>query len=367
MLSEVRSQIWCMLSMSSQTYMAKLTLEDIAQLAEVSRSTVSRVVNNHPSVSQQVRQRVLQVIQETGYHPNQAARSLASQRSYIIGLVIPRSTHTFFTDPYFPRLTQGVAQACNQYDYTLSLFLFHTEDDERKLFPRITRRGLVDGIIIQATHAADEVFTQLSQSDVPFVVAGRPMSVQDTSYVDVDNVGGAYNAVRHLVHLGRKRIGTITGPLITTAGLDRYEGYKQALQDSHLGLDEQLCIEGDFSESGGYYGAQRLLPLKPEALFVASDIMAIGALRAIREYGLSVPKDIAIVAYDDLPPATQATPPLTTVRQPIRRLGIKLFETLLDILENGPHPARRVIFGTELVIRESCGANLTVSRQGRIS
>lgn len=341
------------------------TLEDIAKLAGVSRSTVSRVINDHPNVSARVRQRVWEVIQQTGYHPNLAARSLASQRSNIIALVIPRSVSNFFSDPYFPRLTQGVAQACNQSNYTLSLFLFYTEEDERKLFPRITRPGLVDGVIIQSTHAADELFLQLSQSDVPYVVAGRPMTISDASYVDVDNVAGAYNAVRHLVHLGRRRIGTVTGSLDTTVGMDRFEGYKRAIVESNFKFDGQLWAEGDFTESSGYYGAKRLLPHQPDALFVASDIMALGALRALQEAGLAVPKDIAIVGYDDLPPATRANPPLTTIRQPIRRLGAKLVETLADIIEKGPEPPRRVIFGTELVIRESCGANQPASPRRR--
>lgn len=345
--------------------MQNLTLEDIAQLAGVSRSTVSRVINDHPNVSNSVRQRVLEIIHQTGYHPNLAARSLASQRSNIIGLVIPRSVSNLFIDPYFPRLTQGVTQACNESNYTLSLFLFHTEEDERNLLPRISRPGLVDGIILQSTNAADGLFLQLSQSGIPFVVAGRPMKVSDASYVDVDNIAGAYSAVRHLVHLGYRRIGTITGPLTTTVGLDRLEGFKRALSESNLDFEEQLCTEGDFTEGAGYYGAQSLLPHKPEALFIASDIMALGALRAVREAGLAVPDEVAVVSFDDLPIASRADPPLTTVRQPIRYLGIKLVEVLLDILENGPKPPRRVIFGTELVIRESCGANRSAPQRPR--
>lgn len=337
--------------------MQNLKLEDIAQLAGVSRSTVSRVINNHPNVSDSVRQRVLEIISQTGYQPNLAARSLASQRSNIIGLVIPRSVSNLFIDPYFPRLTQGVAQACNESNYTLSLFLFHTKEDEHNLFPRISRPGLVDGIILQSTNAGDGLVQQLNQSRIPFVIAGRPMEVSDVSYVDVDNITGAYSAVRHLVLQGYRRIGTVTGPLNSTAGQDRLEGFKRALSESHLDYDEQLYIESDFTEGGGYYAAQRLLLQEPDALFIASDTMAFGALRAIREAGLAVPDEIALVSFDDLPIASRANPPLTTIRQPIRYLGIKLVETLLDILENGPNPPRRVIFGTQLVIRESCGAN----------
>ncbi len=332
-----------------------LTLEDIARLAGVSRSTVSRVINEQESVSDEVRQRVRQVISETDFRPNQAARTLVTRRTYVIGLVIPRSTSTFFADPYFPRLTMGIAEACNRANYSLSLYLFHTEEDEKRLFPRITRKGLVDGIIIQATQAADVLFTQIAKSDVPYVVAGRPLNAPNVSYVDVDNVAGAHNAVRHLIRLGRRKIAHIAGPRDTTVGLDRIEGYCKALSESGLAIDENLTAECDFTEEGGYYSARRLLAQKPDAIFVGADMMAIGAMRAVREAGLRVPKDIAIVSFDDLPPATLSNPPLTTVRQPIRRLGLKLVETLLDIIENGPTPPRRVIFDTELVIRESCG------------
>lgn len=343
--------------------MANLTLEDIAKLAGVSRSTVSRVINNHPSVSEDARGRVSSVITQTGFHPNMAARSLASQRSYILGLVIPRGAHTFFTDPYFPRLTEGIAQACNSHGYTFSLFLFHTEEDEHKLFPRLCRRGLVDGTIIQSTNAHDEMFDQLARSDVPFVVAGRPPHAQAASYVDVDNISGAYNAVRHLAILGRKRIASISAPFTTTTGMDRMEGYKKALDDSGLSFDPNLVAECDFTERSGYYSIQKLLPHKPDGIFVASDTMALGAMKAIHEAGIRIPQDIAVVGYDDLPPATQTTPALTTIRQPIRRLGIQLVETLLDIIDNGPLPPRRVIFGTELIIRESCGMNLVLYKQ----
>jgi LacI family transcriptional regulator len=336
--------------------MPNLTLEEVARQAGVSRSTVSRVINKQAGVKEEIRQRVWDVIRKTGFHPNPAARTLASQRTHLIGLVIPRSVHAFFTDPYFPRLTLGIAQACNQNDFTLSLFLFHTEEDERKLFPRIIRKGLVDGLIVQATNAADDLFVQLSQAEVPFIIAGRPMNLDDVSYVDVDNYAGAQNAVRHLIRQGYKRIGILSGPLNTTTGLDRYQGYRDAIRENGLSLDDHLLVEGDFSEAGGYFAARRLLEFRPDALFIASDMMALGALRAIREARLSVPNDISIVSFDDLPPATMANPPLTTVRQPIRRLGIRLVETLLDIIELGPYPPRRVIFDTELVIRESCGA-----------
>lgn len=339
--------------------MGKLTLEEIAEIAGVSRSTVSRVVNHHAGVKPAVRTRVMQVIQETGYHPDPAARSLASRRSGIIGLVVPRAVQFLFIDPYYPRLLQGIAQACNSYDYILSLFLFHTEEEEQKLSPRVLRNQLVDGVILSALPLDDPLVKQLVGNKIPFVMIGRPDDPTEVSFVNVDNVTGAYSAVRHLIQLGRKRIATITGPLDTTVGLDRKQGYFNALNDRGIIVDDRLIVEGDFTEISGYLGMQRLLPQQPQAVFVASDTMALGALRALRQAGVKVPAEIAVVGYDDLPLSATSEPPLTTVRQPIRRLGAQAVESLVDILYNGPQPPRHMVTTTELIVRASCGSNLS--------
>lgn len=334
--------------------MGRLTLEQIAELSGVSRSTVSRVINDHPSVKPEVRQRVMEVITETGYHPNPAARSLASRRSGIIGLVIPRAVQSLFTDPYYPRLMQGIAQACNANDYTLSLFLFHTEDEEQKLYPRVLTTRLIDGVIVSASQIGDPLIPELINNQVPFVMVGRPNDLPDVSFVDADNAIGAYTATSHLIRLGYKRIAAITGPLNTTVGLDRRQGYVDALNDRSHSTDEALVVEGDFTELGGYAAMRRLIPHRPGAVFVASDTMAFGALRALRDAGLSVPDDVAVVGFDDLPTSALSDPPLTTIRQPIRRVGAQAVETLVDILTNGPEPPRRITLSTELIIRSSC-------------
>jgi LacI family transcriptional regulator len=333
-----------------------LTLEDIARKAGVSRSTVSRVVNGHPNVRDEVRERVWSVIKSTGYHPNAAARTLASQRSSMIGLVLPRSVSSFFTDPYFPHLTQGIAQACNQYDYTLSLFLIGTKEDEEKIFPRISRRGLLDGILLQSGQFGDQLIDRLVGSNIPLVIAGRPFHSDDISYIDVDNVNAAEQAVSHLIRLGRRRIGTITGSTNSTVSIDRKEGYLKALIKHGLQPDQSLIAEGDFTDESGYQAMHRLLATQPDAVFAASDLMAIGAMRAAREAGLKVPGDIAFVGFDDLPIAARAECPLTTIRQPVVEFGAKAVEILLDLIENGIEPARQVIMSTKLIIRKSCGA-----------
>jgi LacI family transcriptional regulator len=315
------------------------------------------VVNNLPNVREEVRARVLGVIGKTGYHPNAAARTLASQRSWVIGLVLPHSVSFFFTDPYYPHLTKGIAQACNQYNYTLALFLVGTKEDEEKIFPRVTHRGLLDGVIVQAGHHGDQqIIGHLVDAKMPLVVAGRPFRSDNVSYIDIDNVNASYNAVSHLIRLGYGRIGTISGPANSTVGIDRKEGYLKALTERGLNVDETLMVEGDFTETGGYYAMQKLLPAKPDAIFAASDIMAIGAMRATRESGLKIPDNVAFIGFDDFPIATLSDIQLTTVRQPVIQFGISAVELLIDLIENGIQPPRHIIMDTELVIRDSCGA-----------
>lgn len=335
--------------------MQNLTLEEIGKRAGVSRSTVSRVINNHESVSRAVRERVQRVIKETGYQPHAAARSLAAKQTFVVGLVIPRSVQAFFADPYFPRLIQGIAQACNANGYTLTLFMFHSEAEEQELYPRVLSRGMTDGVIISSSQRDDPLLPLLCDNNVPFVVVGRPLVDGSIHYVDVDNVVGVRTAVAHLVRHGRRRIGHIAGPDNTSVGRDRRQGYADALIARGLPLREELIVVGDFSETSGYLAAQSLVAAGADAIVCASDKMAFGALRALRELRKQVPEEVAVVGFDDLEAASLTQPPLTTVRQPIRQTGITAVETLLDVIDNGDEPARRVILPTQLVIRNSCG------------
>lgn len=346
--------------------MHDLTLEDIARQAGVSRSTVSRVINNQPNVSHEVRKKVQKTIRTTGFHPNAAARSLASQRSWMLGLVLPRNTSSFFTDPYFPYLTQGIALACNNHNYTLSLFLVDNEEDEKKISPRISRRGLLDGILLQSGQAGDKMLELLTRSSVPLVVLGRPHETAGVSYIDVDNINAARQATHHLIGLGYRRIAMITGAGTSTVSSDRREGYLKAFSDVGRMPDLSMIAEGDFSENSGYLAMQKLLHLHPDAVFAQSDIMAVGAIKAVEEAGLKVPGDIAFVGFDDIPVASLSSVKLTTVRQPISRFGIKAVELLIDLIEKGTEPARRLILDTELVVRDSCGANKHLGTQGDV-
>ncbi len=339
--------------------MRNLTLEQVAELAGVSRSTVSRVVNDQVGVRPDVRRRVWQVIDETGYRPNIAARALASSYSGIISLVVPHALSTLFTDPYFPRLMQGITLACNGKDLSLTLFLFQSEEDEGKLTKRIANASLFDGVIMASAQFEDPLIPHLVNNEVPLVMIGRQDQYPQVSFVDIDNINGAYGAVRHLLRLGYLRIAHIAGPQTMVSGVDRLAGYRRALRDRGRPFDEDLIAIGDYTEAGGYVAMQRLLAARPDAVFAASDQMALGVWRAVREAGLHVPRDIALVGFDDLLPAAAGRPQLTTIRQPVARMGREAVNVLQDVIENGPLPQRRVVFDTELVIRESCGANFT--------
>lgn len=335
----------------------RLTLETIAERAGVSRSTVSRVLNDEPNVNPQTRANVHAVMQKLNYHPNAAARGLASGRTHILGLVIPMGVSALFTDPYFPLLMQGISAKCNQQNYSTMLWLAEPEY-ERRMIRQILSAGLIDGVIVASALVDDPVLEALAQSDLPFILVGRYPRNRSVSYVDVDNVASARDAVKHLLALGKRRIATIAGPRTLIAGRDRLKGYKDAIKISGTDLDPELIVESDFTQDGGYTSMRQLLPRAPDAVFVASDAMAIGALRALRELGKRVPDDIALVAFDDIPIAARAEPPLTTVRQPILQMGMAAAETLMDLIAHPNHAPRHVLLPTELVIRESSGAAL---------
>ena len=269
---------------------------------------------------------------------------------------LPHAFSTLFTDPYFPQLTKGITLACNKYDLSLSLFLFHNEDEEGKLTRRIANSSMLDGVIIASTHFADPLIPHLIANGMSMVVIGRQDQYPQVSFVDIDNMNGAYAATTHLLRRNYLRIAHITGSQNMVSGVDRLAGYKKALLDRGHTYQENLVVPGDYTEAGGYAAMKQLLAVKPEAVFAASDQMALGAMRAIREAGLQVPQDIAVVGFDDLLPPGTIYPRLTTIRQPVVQIGREAVNVLLDIIKNGPSPPNRIILDTQLVIRDSCGS-----------
>jgi LacI family transcriptional regulator len=335
--------------------MHDLTLEDIARMAGVSPSTVSRVLNNLVGTRSKAREQVLKVLAETGFQPNAAARSLASQRSQVIGLLIPAPASTILHNPAVLQLAEVVTQACHERNYLRSLFLLGSDTDEQQILPKITRKGFVDGLIVRGAddRASDPLLHRLSDSGMPFVSFGRPIDLDTISYVATDNATAAYNAIAHLLTLGRRRIALLVGSLEPYASRERLMGYRKALTDRGIPVDEQLIAVAGMSD--GYGATRRLLQHAPDAIFLPTR-MALDVLRVLREANVRVPDDIALIVFEDLPLAQQTDPPLTAVSQPMGAIGKQLVGMLLDIMENGAAPPRRLLFPQELVIRQSCGA-----------
>ncbi len=328
-------------------------LAEIAKESGVSRSTVSRVINNDPRVSPETRLRVQEVIRRLNYQPNPMARSLAGGRSRIIGLVIPIGVGRIFADPYIPQLIQGVSSACSARNYLVMLWAAEPED-ERSTMQKILQNRLLDGVIISSMLMDDPLLEALPGSQMPFVAIGRHPGNPHIHYVDVDNIRSSREMVEFMLRQGSRRPGTICGPLRMIAGVDRLQGYREALEQWDLPVQPERIVMGDFSEESGYAGMQKLLLQDPDAVFAASDAMAAGALRAITEAGLQVPGDIALTGFDDMPFAARMSPPLTTVRQPILKVGAAAAETLINVIERDGNELHQVILPTELIIRESC-------------
>lgn len=328
------------------------TLEEIAHLAGVSRSTVSRVINEQTSVKEETRERVLQVIQEANFRPSTAARRLAGGRSGIYGLVIPMGVATLFTDPYFPILLQSVSATCNSQAYSVMLWLAEPEH-ERNMIGQIINNDILDGVIVSSMAINDPIITALENSHVPFVLIGRDPYHPSASFIDIDNRGGARKIVNHLIKQGRKRIATITGPQNMIASLDRLDGYKQALSEAGLSVDPEMIKDGKFTDNGGYRSTVSLLDKQPDAIFAASDLMCLGVLRALNERDYQVPDDIAVVGFDDAPFSKTTEPALTTVVQRTDQLGSRAVEILTELIENSNPFSMHDIIPTEIVIRQS--------------
>ncbi len=336
-----------------------LNLEDIARLAGVSRSTVSRVINDHPNVSERTRRKVWRVVREQNFRPNLVARALVTHQTRILSLVIPQAIAYTFTDPYFPLLIQGVMSEANGQDYAVMLWVGSSTEEEERFCDRILNNSTFDGVLVASAVTDDPLIPRLTHAGFPLVVVGPP-PLENLNYVDVNNVEGARTAVRHLIEVGRQRVAVITGPLNMGAARDRLEGYIQALEDAGRSPDGDLVVEGDFNEAAGYACMKTLLQRKVDGVFASSDMLAMGALRAIQERGLRVPDDISLVGFDDLPVAATSNPPLTTVRQPIFEMGAQAAQALIGLLDGTLAVPYQQILSTELVVRGSCGA---VSRE----
>lgn len=330
-----------------------VTLEQVASIARVSRATVSRVVNGDQRVGEPSRVAVEAAVRELGYVPNRAARSLVTRRSDSVAVVIPEPSAQVFGDPFFPRVLRGISDALAEESMQLVLLLPQQRTDEERV-ERYLAAGHVDGVLLISLHGSDPLPAALQRDRVPVVVGGRPPG-SGISYVDVDNRGGAASAVQHLVDRGRRRVATIAGPQDMAPGADRLAGYHERLAVAAGRTGNELVEIADFTLEGGRAAMERLLARAPglDAVFVASDLMAVGAMAALRAAGRAVPGDVAIVAFEDSPLTTTTQPMLSSVRQPTEEMGREMARLLMQEIRSPGAPPRRVILDTELVVRGS--------------
>lgn len=310
------------------------TLEAVAARAGVSRATASRVVNGGEGVREPLVERVRRAVEELGYVPNQAARSLVTRRHDAVAVVIAEPETRVFADPFFALQLRGISKELTAHDSQLVLLLTEGRDDHVRV-GRYLAGGHVDGALVFSLHLDDPLPGLIHGAGVPTVFGGRPGwhdGKGEALYVDSDNRGGARDAVRHLAGLGRTRIAHITGPLDQTSAVDRLDGYRDVMADA----DPGLIVGGDFTPGGGERAMRELLERCPDldGVFAANDVSAAGALKVLREHGRRVPEDVAVVGFDDmLPVAEQTDPPLTTIRQDIEDMGRLMARLLLTGLD----------------------------------
>ncbi len=327
------------------------TIIDVAREANVSYSTVSRVLNDYPHIKADKRQRVLDAIDRLGYVANQMARTLAGGQARVVGLLVP----DLMTE-YTAQILLGIDEELAISGYDLMLHTTHHERTKETEYTRTLTQGMTEGLLLLLPLNPDAYLQTLREQQFPYVVIDHQGFDDFSSTVTAANYRGAFEAVNYLIGLGHKRIGFIAGTEATSSARERQEAYSAALAEVGISLDCALIAPGNFDQPGGFKAAQALLDLAqpPTAIFAANDVSALGAIEAARSRNLRIPEDLSIVGFDDIPRALYSYPPLTTVRQPLTEIGRLATRLLLKHIKNPDQPTERIVLETEFVIRESC-------------
>jgi LacI family transcriptional regulator len=334
---------------------SRVTIQHVADAVGVSTQTVSRVVNNKPDVSKTTRARVLQKVQEMGYEPNLLARGLASNKTFTLGLMMDD-----FSDPFYAQIIAAAEAEARRLDYFFLICSAERNPSDEIKFLKIFSSRQVDGILLLALPSSEEQYQHilyLREQGLPIVSIASHLLEKKISVVDIDNIDGGYQATRCLVESGRRRVGTITGPVQNKATQDRTQGYQMALQEAGLFSDPDWISYGDWTYSSGYFAMLRFLEkdLNLDGIFVQNDRMAMAAMVAIRQAGLEIPTDIALVGYDDTPEAAFTNPPMTTIHQPAHELGRLATHMLIDLISDPEMSVQHTLLKAELIVRGSCG------------
>ena len=329
----------------------KVTIVDVAAEAGVSFGTVSRVINDDIHVKKETRERVMATMQRLGFVANRQARSLAGGKSHTIGVLVPD-----LGTGYIGEIIRGIDAELSLTDLDLILYTTHRTASKEASYVANLATGMVDGLLLVLPRSPVDFIGNLTQRKFPFVLIDHQGAGRDCPAVGATNWQGAYNATEYLIKLGHVHIGFITGSMDLGCAVERLDGYRSALRTHHISFAPELVYEGTFFQPDGYAGTQALLdlPVPPTAIFASNDVMAMGVMDAVRSRGMRVPGDISVVGFDDIPQASMVHPALTTVNQPLEKMGRVATQKLLDLLQKPDTEAERIELPTELIIRESC-------------
>ncbi len=334
-----------------------VTIKDVAKLAGVSPSTVSRVLAGNPRISPETQERVRKVMRAINYHPNGIARSLARQRTQTLGLIIARPLEQAFANPFFPEVIRGIGAELQGQGYSLLLSTTENPRDERNACLQLVRGRRVDGIILTSSQVHDPLVRELAEAAFPFVLIGRAWDTEGVTWVNNDNLAVGQMATEHLYRQGYRRIAMINGPADLVVSADREAGYSQALAALGESVDPALIVHTSFTQEAGYRAMETLLgrTSPPLGVFAADDVMALGAVKYLQERGLRIPGDVGIVGVNDDPVTSYIQPSLTTIRVPIFDLGRTAAQLLIDMVADRSDTPRHVVLPVSLVVRHSTG------------
>ncbi|MGI8386161.1 MULTISPECIES: LacI family DNA-binding transcriptional regulator [unclassified Robertmurraya] len=334
-----------------------VTIKDVAKLAKVAPSTVSRVIANNPRISEKTKKKVREAMDELGYHPNFIARSLASQSTQAIGLVMPSSTDVVFQNPFFPTVLRGLSEGAHEKHYALYMTTGKTDNEILDGVTQMVQGGRVDGVVLLYSKIEDKVLMYLQERGIPFVVIGKPFKhVEEITHVDNDNFRATKEVTEYLIQLGHDHIAFVGGNLNLVVTVERLLGYEKALREAGIPLNDDYIVHEEFLREGGQEAVRELLSLKvpPTALVVADDLMALGVLNTLDELGIKVPEDISIISFNNVLVSEMSRPPLTSVDINIFDLGFEAARSLIQKIENPKEPIKRIIIPHQIVKRFSC-------------
>ncbi len=338
----------------------KVTIKDIARMANVSHTTVSRALNDKSRIRNETKEKILAIVRELNYQPNFIARSLVMRRTKTLGLVI-----TTIANPFYTELALGIESTARSLGYNIILSFTHSDLSIEKESIDMLRSKGVDGMILSSAHMEDPNIVKLAEEEFPIVLVNRktyhPMVTEKVDYVGVDNLLGGLIAVEHLIRLGHQKIGVIGGSSESSVGFERLQGGMKALETYGLKPMPHYFLEGNFLKESGYQGGIRFLSMSepPSAIFATNDYMALGAYQAVIERGLKVPEEVAIVGFNDIEFTAMKGIELTTIGQKMYEMGTLAVKTLVENIEGRKTgPSKKIFLEPELVIRKTCGFHL---------